>query len=128
MSAGMAAPRQPIEELSRSASTPIVLAICGDPVVGRALVLLLRSSLYDTKFISISFLSDAGALEGVRLVLLTPMWEFYGGDHEALSAPLRAAWAPPDGIGTKSMLPASPAVTRAFPFRVTKLASRPSAL
>lgn len=87
----MAAPRQPIEELSRSASTPIVLAICGDPVVGRALVLLLRSSLYDTKFISISFLSDAGALEGVRLVLLTPMWEFYGGDHEALSAPLRAA-------------------------------------
>ncbi len=51
----------------------IGLVVCGEPVVGRALVLLLRgSSRYDVRFLSASSLKDPGALEGVRLLLLTP--------------------------------------------------------
>jgi hypothetical protein len=53
-------------------STLIVLAVCGDPVVSRALVLLLRGLRYDVRFLSISSLSDPGSLEGVRLLLLAP--------------------------------------------------------
>jgi len=53
--------------------TPITLAVCGDPIVGRALVLLLQGSNYDVRFLPVSFLSEPGALEDVRLLLLTPM-------------------------------------------------------
>lgn len=48
------------------------LAICGDPVVGRALVLLLRGSGYDTRFLPTSSLIEPGSLDGVGLLLLGP--------------------------------------------------------
>ncbi len=62
----------------------MVVAICGDPVVGRALELLLRSSFYDARFLSTSSLSDPDSLEDVRLLLLTPMWDLDADRREIL--------------------------------------------
>jgi hypothetical protein len=56
-------------------STANVLGVCGDPVVSRALVLILRGFDYDARLVSISSLSDCESLEGIRLLLLTPMPE-----------------------------------------------------
>jgi hypothetical protein len=56
-------------------STATVLGVCGDPVVSRALVLILRGFDYDARLVSISSLSDCESLEGIRLLLLTPMPE-----------------------------------------------------
>jgi hypothetical protein len=69
----------------------MVVAICGDAVVGRALVLLLRGSRYDARFLPCASLVEPGALEGVRLLLLAPMWEFNAERRKALLASLRAA-------------------------------------
>ncbi|HET7480325.1 MAG TPA: hypothetical protein VFJ72_12490 [Rubrobacteraceae bacterium] len=46
------------------------LAVCGDPVAGRALVLLLRGADYDVKFLPLSVLEEPGMLEGVQLLIL----------------------------------------------------------
>ncbi len=59
--------------------------------MGRALALLLRSSLYDARFLTTSSLSDPGSLEGVRLLLLTPTWELDADRRAALLASLRDA-------------------------------------
>ena len=67
----------------------MIVAICGDPVVGRTLALLLRSSLYDARFMTASSLDEPGSLEDVRLVVLTPTWELNAGGCEALLASLR---------------------------------------
>jgi hypothetical protein len=64
----------------------MVVAICGDPIVGRALALLLRSSLYDARFLTSSPLSEPGSLVDVQLLLLTPMWELYAGHREDILA------------------------------------------
>ena len=85
----MTPPRKPVEEPRRQVSAPIVVAVSGDPIVGRALALLLRSSLYDPRFLTTSsFLNEAGALEGIRLVLLTPRWELDAGRREDFLASL----------------------------------------
>jgi len=86
----MTQPRQPIDE-RHLASAPTVLAICGDPVVGRALALLLKSKLYEVRFIPASSLSEPRSLEGVNLLLLTPTWELDAESREALLASLRDA-------------------------------------
>ena len=91
MSVGMTAPRQPVDEPRRQASGSIKVAICGDPVVGRALVLLLRRSRYDARFSPCASLIEPGALEGVRLLVLTPTWEINAERRQALLASLRAA-------------------------------------
>ena len=80
----MTAPRRPTEEPRPLTPARIVVAICGDPVVGRALALLLRGSHYDAKFLTTSSLSDPGSLEGVRLLLLTPTWELDADQRGAL--------------------------------------------
>jgi hypothetical protein len=69
----------------------MVAAICGDPVVGRTLALLLRSSHYDARFLTTSSLGERGSLEGVRLLLLTPTWELDAEHRESLLASLRGA-------------------------------------
>ena len=86
----MATPQQPIEE-PIPAPAPIIVAVCGEQVVGRALVLLLRGSRYDARFVPTSSLSEPGALEGVQLILLTPTWELNGERREILLASLRSA-------------------------------------
>ena len=50
----------------------ISLAVCGDPVICRALVLILRSPAYDVKHVSVASLGFPGALAGVQVVLLGP--------------------------------------------------------
>lgn len=69
----------------------MVVAICGDPVVGRTLALLLRGSLCDARFLTTSSLTDPGSLEGIRLLLLTPTWELDADHREDLLASLRDA-------------------------------------
>jgi hypothetical protein len=69
----------------------MVVAICGDPVVGRALALLLRSSLYDARFLTTSSLSEPASLEGVRLLVLTPTRELDADHRETLLASLKGA-------------------------------------
>jgi hypothetical protein len=84
--------RQPIEEtLYPASATPMVVAVCGDPVVGRALVLLLQGPRYDVRFVPTPSLSDPGSLEGVQLVLLTLTWELNGEGRDALLASLKGA-------------------------------------
>ncbi len=68
-----------------------MVVICGDPVVGRALVLLLQRSRYDARFSPCASLVEPGALEGVRLLLLTPTWEINAERRQALLASLRTA-------------------------------------
>jgi CheY-like chemotaxis protein len=51
---------------------PTIL-VCGDPVVGRALVLLLGGLCYDAKLVTAASLRGQQSLEGVQLLLLTPM-------------------------------------------------------
>jgi hypothetical protein len=95
INAGMTVPRQPTEEPHPPTTARIVVAICGDPVVGRALTLLLRSCLYEARFLPVSSLSEPGALEGVGLLLLTPTWDLDAEGRAALVASLRGASAAP---------------------------------
>jgi hypothetical protein len=53
-------------------SRPIALSRWGDPLVDNALVLLLRGSGYDVRVLPASSLNEPRALEGIRLLLLTP--------------------------------------------------------
>src|SRR5215210_5441261 len=71
-------------------SDPIVLAVCGEVVVGQALMLLLRDSRYDTRFLPVSSLSKSGALKGVRLVLLISTPQLSNERRAAIFASLRA--------------------------------------
>ncbi len=71
----------------------VALAICGEPVVGRALARLLRGPRYDTRFVSASSLDEVASLEGVRLLLLTPTPGLGAERREALLATLRQATA-----------------------------------
>jgi hypothetical protein len=93
MCAGMTAPRrQPIEDAPHPAAAGTVfVAVCGDPVVGRALVLLLQGPRYDVRFVPASSLGEPGALEGVGVVLLTPTWELNGEGRDALLTALKGA-------------------------------------
>jgi hypothetical protein len=70
---------------------PVVLAVSGDPVVGRALVLLLRGCRYDARFLPASSLGEPGSLEGVQLLLVTPVPGLSAERREAFSASLRDA-------------------------------------
>jgi hypothetical protein len=69
----------------------IAVGVCGDLVVGRALVLLLRGSGYDARFLPASNFGEPGALEGVRILLLTPVSELSTARRKALLAFLKDA-------------------------------------
>ena len=76
--------------MSRGAhSIPVAVAICGEPPVGRALALLLRNSYYDTRFLTAALLSEPGALEGVRLLVLVLTPGFRASNREAF---LESLW------------------------------------
>ena len=66
----------------------IALTILGDPVVGRALMLLLRGSGYEAKFVPASSLSQQLWLKGSDLLLLAPTPELSAERREALVASL----------------------------------------
>jgi hypothetical protein len=48
------------------------LGICGDPIVGQALTLLLRGSGYKVRFLLTQSFWEPQALKDVRLLVLTP--------------------------------------------------------
>ena len=62
----------------------IVLTIGGDPIVGRVLLLLLRGSGYEARFLPASSLSKQLPLKGSDLLLLTPTPELSAERREAL--------------------------------------------
>jgi hypothetical protein len=66
----------------------LAIVIWGDAVMARALVLLLRGSGYDAKYLSASSLSEPKVLEGVQLLLLAPAPEPSSEPREALLASL----------------------------------------
>jgi hypothetical protein len=67
----------------------MALAVCGDPVVGRLLVLLLEDSGYEVRFLPRLSLTEPEALEGVRLLLLAPTPELSSERREALLASIK---------------------------------------
>ena len=71
----------------------VALAVCGEPVVGRALVLLLRGARYDSRFVSVSTSGEVASLGGVRLLLLAPTPGLSPERREALLAALGEATA-----------------------------------
>ena len=56
--------------ISHLSSAQATLAVCGDPIICRALVLLLRGPDYDVKYLPIASLGAPGALAGVQVLLL----------------------------------------------------------
>ena len=75
---------------------PVAVAICGEPVVGRALALLLRGPRYDTRFVSASSLGEVDSLDGVHLLLLAPTPGLSAVRREALLAALAEVTAVAD--------------------------------
>ena len=71
----------------------VPLAICGEPVVGRALALLLRGPRYNTRFVSVASSGELASLEGVRLLLLAPTPGLSALRREDLVTTLREATA-----------------------------------
>lgn len=67
----------------------LVIVVWGDPVIARALVLLLRGSGYDARHLSDSSLSETKVLESVQILLLTPIPEPSSKQREALLTSLR---------------------------------------
>jgi hypothetical protein len=65
------------------------LAIWGDPIVGKTLVLLLRPSGYDARFLPISSLSKPESWDSVQLLLLAPTPEMSTKQREAHLALLK---------------------------------------
>jgi len=65
------------------------LSICGDPIVGRVLMLLLRDAGYEAKLLSASGLSDPGVLKGIPLLVLTPTPELSTERRKALLTSLK---------------------------------------
>ncbi len=71
----------------------VALAVCGEPVVGRALALVLRGRRYDTRFITAASAGEVASLESVRLLLLAPTPGLSAERREALLAALGEATA-----------------------------------
>lgn len=68
----------------------MTLAVCGDPVISRALVLLLRGLHYDARFLPLSSAAgDPEPLDGVLLLLLTPTERLSNRYRETLFTLLR---------------------------------------
>ena len=65
------------------------LAIWGDPIVGKTLVLLLRPSGYNARFLPISSLSKPESWDSVQLLLLAPTPEMSTKQREAHLATLK---------------------------------------
>ena len=87
--------RDGVDEWSRW-QPAVALAVCGEPVVGRALALLLQGPRYDTTFVSASSAGEVPSLESVRLLLLAPTPDLSAERREALFATLGEATAVAD--------------------------------
>lgn len=91
-------------ELTRQESeSPVSLAVCGDPIAGRALVLLLNGYGYSVRFVPASSLGDPESLEGVRLLLLMLTADLHPDRGEDALRSIEAAVAS-SGIPTLKLL------------------------
>jgi hypothetical protein len=60
------------EASDRAASATVAVAVCGDPVVGRALALLLRPARYEARFVPVVASGEPGPLGDAQVVVLVP--------------------------------------------------------
>ena len=74
---------------ARRDSSLTTLAICGDPVTGRALTLLLQGSGYKVRFLLATALGEPQALKDVWLLVLTPTPELSTEYRNALLTSLK---------------------------------------
>jgi hypothetical protein len=77
------------EASDRPASATITVAVCGDPVVGRALALLLRSDRYEARFVPVATSGEPGPLGDAQVVVLVPTPGLNAGRRKVLVAALR---------------------------------------
>src|SRR5919202_5988942 len=77
------------ESTTRQGSGLTTLAICGDPVVGQALSLLLRGSGYKARLLPAASLGESRALQDVRLLVLAPTPELSTECRNTLLASLK---------------------------------------
>jgi hypothetical protein len=83
-------PYKEVETPYQGLPRPIDLTIWGDPIIGQALELLLRSSGYKAKFVPAASSSEVPSpKEGSRLLVLTPTRQLSLEQREALLAELR---------------------------------------
>jgi hypothetical protein len=54
------------------ASATVAVAVCGDPVVGRALALLLQPARYEARFVPVLGSGELGPLGDAQVVVLAP--------------------------------------------------------
>ena len=73
-----------VADTRRAGSLQVSLVVCSDPVIGRALALVLRGSRYDARFLPLYPPGESGSLEGVQLLLLGPAPQLSAGRREAL--------------------------------------------
>ena len=60
--------------LARNISATILI-FDGDPVLGRALELLLRTAGYDARYVTSNYTEQATTFNGLRILLLGPGWD-----------------------------------------------------
>jgi hypothetical protein len=77
------------EASDRPAWATVTVAVCGDPVVGRALALLLRSARYKARFVPVAASGEPGPLGDARVVVLVPTPGLNAGRREVLVGALR---------------------------------------
>jgi hypothetical protein len=65
------------------------LGICGEPIVGRALTLLLRDSGYKVRFLRAQSFGEPQALKDIRLLVLAPTPELSTERRNALVSSLK---------------------------------------
>jgi hypothetical protein len=66
----------------------VTLSVWGDPIVGQALVLLLRGSGYEAKFMPALPSSELPLLKDIHLLVLTPTPQLRAEERETLLASL----------------------------------------
>ena len=95
-----------VADTCRAGSLQVSLVVCSDPVIGRALALVLRGSRYDARFLPLYPPGESGSLEGVQLLLLGPAPRLSAGRREALSTLLKHE-AAAAGVTVLELVPAS---------------------
>jgi hypothetical protein len=81
-----------LHDVGTVASDPaasVTVAVCGDPVVGRALALLLRPARYEARFVPIAASGEPGPLADAQVVVLVPTPGLNAGQREVLVGAVR---------------------------------------
>jgi hypothetical protein len=69
-----------------SGSGQVALTVWGDPIVGQAIVLLLRGANYEANFLPASPSRKPISLKGIQLLVLTPTPQLSTGERDTLLA------------------------------------------